>query len=366
MKSQGSDDIITAQFFSFFFESLFFGIFLVLYGVALWVRMGRRGDRARSMLFQVGAATLMLLLAGAHLSVDVARGFQAFVVQGGSHNSAFRYFVNAGKPTFMAKMVIYVTQTLLGDTVMTYRAYIVSGYKLISIVVPVILWIGTAVSGYIACAMYPRDWSWPDVDHDPASRWLAAFLVLATVSNLWTTTLIIFLINRSNRNTLKRGDIPVAAQRGVVVTIIQSAMLYTLALFFLLVTFSADVNPEMFCIDALTPLIGISFTLIIVITGLRGWGGEEQKDDSSKTDEDGDKPRAPQLRRLATASKKLRLATATIASAFKPDDRAAHGVSDDQIYTPETQKKRLTIPKPLPPLPLFATRKLGPGKRNWF
>ena len=240
------------------------------------------------------------------------------------------------------------------------------------------------VSGYIACAMYPRDWSWPDVDRDPASQWLAAFLVLATVSNLWTTSaciprnmvlhdnpsmhtaaLIIFLINRSNRNTLQRGDIPVAAQRGVVVTIIQSAMLYTLALFFLLVTFSADVNPEMFCIDALTPLIvrvrfpecatiqahvrlqGISFTLIIVITGLRGWGGEEQKDNSSKTDEDG-KSHAIQLRRLASASKKLRLATSTIASAFKPDDRDVHGEPDDQIYTPETRKNRLTVPKALP------------------
>ena len=53
-----------------------------------------------------------------HLSVDVARGFQAFVVEDSPHSSAFRYFVNAEKPTFMAKMVIYVTQNLLGDTVM--------------------------------------------------------------------------------------------------------------------------------------------------------------------------------------------------------------------------------------------------------
>ncbi|PIL31556.1 hypothetical protein GSI_06258 [Ganoderma sinense ZZ0214-1] len=332
----------------------------------------RKGDRPRSVLLQVGASTLMLLLAGAHLLVDVARGFEAFVNQDGHKSNPFQYFVNAGKPTFMAKMVIYVTQTLLGDLVMTYRAYIVSGYKFITIVVPVVLCIATAVSGYTACVIFPRDKSWPDVEHDAASQWLAAFLVLATISNLWTTTLIIFLVNRSNRNTLKEGGIPVAAQRGVVATIIQSAMPYTLALFFLLVTFSANVNPEMFCIDALTPIIGISFTLIIVITGLRGRGGDEQEEKGpSKTDEDDGKPRAPQLHRLLTASKKLRLATATITSVFTPDDRAAHSVSDDQIYTPNTQKMYLTAPKALPPLPLFATMgKPGSGNgrrsRKWF
>lgn len=365
MKDRGSHDITAAQFISFFFESLFFGIFFVLYGVALWVRMYRKGDRARRVVLQVGASTLMLLLAAAHLLVDVVRGFEAFVNQGGSHN-AFRYFVAAEKPTFVAKMVIYVTQTLLGDTVMAYRAFVVSGYKSISIVVPMVLLIATAVTGYTACVKYPQDWSWPNIDNNPASQWLAAFLVLATISNLFTTTLIIFLIDRSNRNTLKQGNIPVAARRGVVATIIQSAVLYTVALFFLLVTFSADVNPELFCIDALTPLIGISFTLIIVITGLRGWGDDEQKKhNSSKTDEAARKTRLPQLRRLTMASTKLRLATATIASVFNHDERAAHAISDDQLYTSEVQERRLTAAKTLPLLQLAAAGEdLESGKRE--
>ncbi|KAI1793964.1 hypothetical protein LXA43DRAFT_1092322 [Ganoderma leucocontextum] len=370
MAIQGSHDITAVQFFSFFFESLFFGIFLVLYGVALWVRMRRRGDRVRRVVLQVGASTLMLLLAGAHLVVVVARGYEAFVDQGGHRKSAFRYFVDAGKPTFMAKMVIYVTQTLLGDIVMAYRAFIVSGYKSGTIVVPAVLLVATAVTGYGACIEYPRaDWSWLSIGHNSGSQWLATFLVLATVSNLFTTTLIILFIHRSSRYARKLGSIPVAARRGVVATIIQSAVLYTVALFFLLVTFIANVNPEMFCIDALTPLIGISFTLIIVITGFRRWGDDERKKDGSfETDGDGSKTRAPRLRSLVTASTKLRLATATIVSAFKPDEGGAHATSRDQIFASEVQQGRLIAVKVLPPLPFAATGEvaldLESGKRG--
>ena len=45
------------------------------------------------------------------------------------------------------------------------------------------------------------------------------------------------------------------AQWSVLSAFIQSAALYTIVLILLLGTFLACVNPEMFCVDALTPII---------------------------------------------------------------------------------------------------------------
>ena len=53
------------QFFSFLFESLLFGIFLVLYCIALRVSLNKhRTNLGRAVFFVCGVASLMLLLAG--------------------------------------------------------------------------------------------------------------------------------------------------------------------------------------------------------------------------------------------------------------------------------------------------------------
>ncbi|TBU62065.1 hypothetical protein BD310DRAFT_811819 [Dichomitus squalens] len=138
-----------AQFFSFFFESLFFGIFVVLYSIALWVSLPKiRVKSTRSILSLCGVATLMLLLAGAHLTIDVVRGFDAFVTDYGV-KSAFGYFTDAQKPTYIAKQFIYTTQTLLGDTVMAYRAFVVSDYNPYILLITTILLLGTAGGEHI-------------------------------------------------------------------------------------------------------------------------------------------------------------------------------------------------------------------------
>ena len=130
------------------------------------------------------------------------------------------------------------------------------------------------VTGFAACVGFPlEDWRVTSLKGS-SSQWLAAFLVLATVSNFLTTSecaantkshkaeapisiaaRIIICIYRSNQKAHKQSRAPlVDAQRSVPAALIQSATPYTIVLL-LLVTFVAGFNPEMFCIDALTPLI---------------------------------------------------------------------------------------------------------------
>ncbi len=50
-----------------------------------------------------------------HWVLDIYQCYTGFVVHGGAANGTARYFANTHRPVFIAKSVLYVTQTLLGD-----------------------------------------------------------------------------------------------------------------------------------------------------------------------------------------------------------------------------------------------------------
>lgn len=103
-----------ASLLALFFEALFYGVFLTLYCLTLFVLLKNTGAN-RQLLIPV--ATVLLCLATAHLIVDFVRILEAFVFNAGTI-SANDYYSNLASPLEYAKTAIYVTQTVLADCVL--------------------------------------------------------------------------------------------------------------------------------------------------------------------------------------------------------------------------------------------------------
>lgn len=106
-----------ASLLALFFESLFYGVFLTLYCLTLFVLLKNAGSN-RQLLIPV--ATVLLCLATAHLIVDFVRILEAFVFNAGKM-SANVYYSNLAAPLELAKTILYVTQTVLADCVLGSR-----------------------------------------------------------------------------------------------------------------------------------------------------------------------------------------------------------------------------------------------------
>lgn len=89
-----------------------------------------------------------------HLCIDVQRAVEGFVVQGGKENGTLDFYSRLNNPTHVAKNVIYITMTLVGDTFVTYRLFVVWNRAWWIVVVPVLLLVATASKSLIVEALY--------------------------------------------------------------------------------------------------------------------------------------------------------------------------------------------------------------------
>ncbi|CDO76588.1 hypothetical protein BN946_scf184868.g2 [Trametes cinnabarina] len=212
----------------------------------------------------------MWLLSVAHLAIDVVRAVEGFVVWGQKPNGTNDFYAIISSPTEVAKNVIYISMTLVADSFVTYRLFIVWNKTWWILVVPVTLLVATAVAGYGACVEIGLAKQGNAIFAENLQPWIRSFFALSLTTNLLATILIAGRIMWSNRRVRKYRASGAAAGSHweVIETMIQSAAIYSAALASLLGTYLAGSNAQYVCLDILQPLIGVVFTLIIIRVGL--------------------------------------------------------------------------------------------------
>lgn len=250
-------------------ESLAFGSFTVLYAIAIWILLYKERKRGSSTpnkrLF--ATSTVMWLLAVAHLVIDVQRADQAFVVHGNKENGSRDFFNTLSNPTYVVKDVIYVSQTLIGDAFVTYRLFMVWNRSWPIIAFPIVLLLGAAVAGYGACVEIGLVEGLGVVFASNIAPWGKSFFVISLTTNVFTTFGIagrLVWLSRRMKSYRTNG----LSHWDVVETLVQSAAVYSATLASLLGTYLAGSNAQYICLDLLTPIIGVVFTLIIIRVGL--------------------------------------------------------------------------------------------------
>ncbi|KAM5539581.1 hypothetical protein V8D89_006690 [Ganoderma adspersum] len=228
---------LTSGIVAFFVEALLFGAFTVTYGICTWILLfrDRGGSGSTRNLVLFSASTVIFVLALVHVALDLHVLLDTFVTRGGDLQTESNIFNdwNALSNTLgAAKFGIYVTQVLVGDSFMAYRAYIVWDRSVRVIVLPAILLVGEVVIGYYISFSGPIVMK--NLQTDTAScvdALVQAFFILSAVTNLLSTALIMKRILTSSVGS--HDVIPRASCRGakwrVFESILQSAAIYSVA-----------------------------------------------------------------------------------------------------------------------------------------
>ncbi|PIL26567.1 hypothetical protein GSI_12325 [Ganoderma sinense ZZ0214-1] len=258
---------------AFFVESLLFGAFAVTYGICTWILLfrdrGVGGSTRNVVLFS--ASSVIFVLALVHMALDLHVLLDTFVARGGDLQTEASVFDdwNALSNTLgAAKFGIYVTQVLVGDSFMAYRAYIVWDRSVRVVVLPAILLFGEVVIGYYISFSGPIVMK--NLQTDVAScvdALVQAFFILSAVTNLLSTGLIMKRILTSSVGS--HDVIPRALCRGakwrVFESILQSAAIYSVASISLAATSFTSPTIAFPALHSVFPsVIGIVFLLIVV------------------------------------------------------------------------------------------------------
>ncbi|KZT66456.1 hypothetical protein DAEQUDRAFT_695621 [Daedalea quercina L-15889] len=253
-------------------ESLFFGIFLVLAVASIYFHMARRvaSDKSRkiqlSTLFGpifAGSLLITITIVG-HWILTVIRLFDAFVhYEGGSVPEEF--YSAIWFPSEAVKNAFLIATLIVCDVMLIYRLWTVWNHSYLIIVVPTLTVAGLCISGpgtiYEQAHLQPGN----TVFVTALSRWITSAYACTFVyvpASMTCRGLTIFV---GRIFTARVGSL-----KNILVTMVESAALYTTYTIFFFASYQSKSNLQYICIDTLCPIAGIAFMLINVRVGL-GW-----------------------------------------------------------------------------------------------
>ncbi|KAI0820484.1 hypothetical protein BC628DRAFT_845695 [Trametes gibbosa] len=235
---------------SVFIEAMLFGVYAVLFFMGAWslLHLSHLAKPSKRDLVILSVNTIMFLLTLSHiiLSVVVTQYRTLDAISDGLYNAS-----NMTSRIGAARFCIYVTQTLICDAFMIYRAFVIWERQWTITVLPTILLLLDAVSGYISTTSAGDDLSL-----------MIIFPCTSFLTNSVSTALIMWRV-LSGADGLQRTRFTM--YRKVLGAIVQSAAVYSTASITLLVV--VIVSPESAyatCLTFFSPFIGLIFSSVIL------------------------------------------------------------------------------------------------------
>ncbi|KAG1724550.1 hypothetical protein EDB19DRAFT_1949649 [Suillus lakei] len=243
-------------------EGILYGFSVLMFIATIWALIYKRGTRNINRPITV-VAILLLILSTAHMVVDIIRVEDGLVkYRDTSPGGPVAFFQDISQNTYVIKNVIWALQTLLGDGVVIYRCYVVWRSVWI-IILPSMMWFGVAVTGFTA-AYYASQASGDGTIYlNPIGQWVTTFFALTLSVNLISTGLLAYRIW-----TIERKISATRATKGTMVHIMRvladAAVLYSAALFSVLIPFIRSNNGQYIVSDMITPIISIAFYMVFI------------------------------------------------------------------------------------------------------
>ncbi|KAG2365239.1 hypothetical protein BDR07DRAFT_1399556 [Suillus spraguei] len=249
-------------------EGVVYGFSMLMFIGTIWglTYKQRMQDVSRPIAM---VAILLFILSTVHIVASTIRAEDALVTYANTFpGGPAAFFADLTQPTVKIKGVTYVLQTLLADGIMIYRCYIVWQSVLV-IVLPSILWCGLAVVGVGMIYSFLNITSTSnsgDIAINLSGQymhWASAFTPLTLATNLLSSGLIAYHIWKIERNVSAVRS-KKSTMMPIVRILVDSAVLYTVMLFILLVCFICSNNGEYVIADMLIPTISITFYMVLV------------------------------------------------------------------------------------------------------
>ncbi|KAK0503646.1 hypothetical protein EDD18DRAFT_1098994 [Armillaria luteobubalina] len=247
-----------ANFLALVLETLLYGAFTVLFIAALYVIFQKRSGINVKLLLTVIA---IWTLATVHLILDIIRAIEAFVeLQSGG---ALQYYSDLSNPLQAAKTAIYVILTLVGDGFVIYRCFVVWNRRWYIIPGPILLLCGTGVGGFGATVAFSHAAPGAEVFLPNIVPWITSFISMTLSTNIVCTSYRIISIQRAVRDVIQ-----VNLARSALMMVVESAAVYSASVLSLMITYTLGSNAQYTVLDLTAPLIGITFTIIILRVSL--------------------------------------------------------------------------------------------------
>ncbi|KAI9061068.1 hypothetical protein FKP32DRAFT_1613257 [Trametes sanguinea] len=244
-------------------EGILYGFSIFMFGVTMYI-LKVNARRLDSGVNRKMVAMSCLLL---HMIIDIVRTCRGFVFERDTYpGGPVAFFEQPSESTFVAKNAVYTVQTVLGDGILIYRCYIVWQSWLI-IAFPLVLPdVELAVVGILcvhSAAVVPQGAG--TVFLTDVGRWITAFYSSTLATNFIVTILLgykIWMTNRRISGMRQNSLLP------VVRVIADAGILYSVTLTAALACFVQKSNGQYLVLDIVTPIISITFYMVIIRVGL--------------------------------------------------------------------------------------------------
>ncbi|KAI0702359.1 hypothetical protein C8T65DRAFT_741524 [Cerioporus squamosus] len=263
-----------ASIFLTFVEAMFYGFFVLMLILTMWILLGHRHRRRPNYVFS-------FLTWFQEMTINIIRIYQAFVTVGphvyGGPEACFEELSHA---TFLVKSCLCCTQTLIIDGVVIYRAYVV--WKNIHVVVlPALAWCGLLAleptsRSYSkqACPSNPQvvPWITAIYAHDlstnflstgqPAARCLSLVALLTSPQHSSRTASGASSARPPGIGESETGLAPILC------VVMESGAIYSATIGAGMLLFLVHSNAVFILMDRTSPIISIVFNMIVVRVGL--------------------------------------------------------------------------------------------------
>ncbi|EPT04835.1 hypothetical protein FOMPIDRAFT_1094714, partial [Fomitopsis schrenkii] len=245
-------------------QSIRQGAYSVLFILTLWVLLTRRRKHNPWRDHMLWISILMFVVATIHIGVNYTRIIQAFIVHRNEPGGPAAFFNELSNFTQIFGSTLYIAQTVIGDSVVLLRCYLVWGSVWV-IVVPFVLLLGSTASGIGILYSFARVVPQADIFVTELQNWITAFFSLTLATNIICTSLVAFRIwwlNRSIMAFLNHSYYP------IMFLVLESGAVYSATLTALLILYKTGSWFQYVLLDAISPIVGLVFSMIIIRIGL--------------------------------------------------------------------------------------------------
>ncbi|KAF8965380.1 hypothetical protein BDZ97DRAFT_1918234 [Flammula alnicola] len=249
---------------SFWIETFIYGIYTSLFIAAISVMMKRRRSTPQgstsAWVFLI-ATILMYAVATFHLVLGLYRFIRAFILVV-EPLGAVMYLVEFKRWDTLCNSILTCLMTWIGDALVIYRCYFVWNNNIWLIAIPVLLLLSS-----IGVNIYVLIWFTHPFSFGLASETISLNTIypLSFCQNVITTGLIALKIWKQHRASSASGVVDRSSRLSLIRVlriITESAMIYTVQLFILIILYFRHDNFQYIVQAAIIPSIGIVFVVI--------------------------------------------------------------------------------------------------------
>ncbi|KIP07596.1 hypothetical protein PHLGIDRAFT_35367 [Phlebiopsis gigantea 11061_1 CR5-6] len=258
--------IDVAQLVALFMESLFFGIYLVSFGMCIYVMLIKSHSRrltCQRVIFLIVAIALFTF-AALDVALLLRHVLDAFIWYHGpggaiAEFSNISYWVNA------MKTVTYVAQTSIADGILIYRCYVVYSRNWLVIAPLCLIWLAGMATEGVSCYIEFTLHQSALLNTSQLTPFITSFLTITLALNLIATSMIVYKVYTAEKQarTIFASHSSSALKRANHI-IIESGLMYSASVVCFFAVYLASNNAQYGVSDCVVQIIGISFNLIII------------------------------------------------------------------------------------------------------